>query len=237
MQMKNEIKMRLLAAVCLCWAILAASSCSEIFSPDISNHTLVINSPQDSLYQSSPNVAFWWEDDEDVSAYQFRLVQLFGGNQNLIMDSLLPGNSFSLSLEPNFAYQWQVRGQNEGSNTAWVGGVFWIDDTAPDKATALRMNGDTLASGQGDSLVWLSSDFPLDQIRYPVRDSLLIYRRNDSLNLGAAYLFDVQDPRVLPLTASSPSPFNGAGNYYWRVVTIDQAGNRQGSDLFSFVIQ
>jgi hypothetical protein len=218
------------------WALLLTfASCSEFLSPDITNKVIVLNSPADSLYTAS-NINFWWEKDTDIAQYQLRVTTATAGNLLLRVDTTLVTNTISYNFAQDAAYQWQLRGVNEGSVTAWTQRTFIIDRTAPDKATASQLDGDTIATGTTAFMQWYSTDLPIDGITYPVSDSLILYRKNDSITIGSRLYFSASAPRSLPITATSPAPLNGPGTYYWRVVTMDRAGNRKTSDQFQFTV-
>jgi hypothetical protein len=211
--------------------------CTEILSPDITTHTLTLNSPNDSLYTAASTLTFWWEKDPDIEHYQLRITTQTSGSLTLIQDTTLVANTYSHAFTQDNAYTWQVRGVNEGSETDWHTGTLYIDQTTPDKATATHMHGDTLQSGNTATLEWYSTDYPLAGTTYPVKDSLYLYRKNDSTEIAAKWYYNTIDPRTLAITATTPSPMNGPGTYYWRIITIDQAGNRQSSDQFRFTVQ
>ncbi|MEM7036793.1 MAG: hypothetical protein AAF570_07435 [Bacteroidota bacterium] len=221
----------------MCALLLAYSSCTEIISPDISGETLTILSPVDSLHTDDTDISFWWELSEDVEQYQLRLTSGNTGNISLLLDTLMTANAVVFTLDPDHVYNWQLRGKNEGSETVWETGTFILDQTSPDKATALRMNGDTLNTGATDTIQWQSVDFPIDNLALPVRDSLILYRKNDSTTVGARIFFGEYEARELPITSTSPTPLNGAGTYYWKVVSTDRAGNRNESAQFKFTVQ
>lgn len=223
----------------LIWSLLLLLGwgCQEIVSPDISNLQLTINSPADSLYTAEQTISFWWEADADVEQYQFRITEGVNGNVFLVLDTLMANNQLGLTFAGEGIFDWQLRGVNSGTESAWQSRSFILDRTAPDKATALNMDGDVLIGPASDSLVWASTDLAVSSRTFPTRDSLLIYRRNDSTTVGAKYFFGEEDTRSLTITSSSPAPMNGVGFYYWQVITFDRAGNRKASDLFRFEVQ
>lgn len=210
--------------------------CSEIISPDISGEAITVNSPADSLYTSDQVISLWWEQNDDIENYNLRITTGPAGNLTLLVDTLMVANNVAYSLEADARYDWQVRGVNEGTETPWVARTFVIDQTSPDKATALNLNGDTLSGAASDTLRWQSLDLPIDGLRFPTTDSLVIFRKNDSTQVGAMLFFDEADSRELPVTASSPSPLNGIGTYWWKVVSFDRAGNRNESGFFKFEV-
>ena len=216
--------------------LVCAMGCHEIFSPDIEGRVLDTYSPADSLFSAVGEVSFWWEDDGDVEAYALEVTRGPSGNRLLMVDTLLAVNSISYLFEEEDLYTWQVRGENAGSDSEWSGGTFYLDLTPPEKALALSFEDDTLGAGLSGTLTWSSLDLPLAGQRFPTTDSLRIYRRNDSLTLGARYFFDESAPREFDLSPTSPLPFNGPGTYHWQVISFDRAGNRSSSDLFRITL-
>lgn len=225
------------ATLLLGLAILILASCSEILSPDIAHKALILHSPADSLYTSANPVTFWWEKDPDIEQYEFRITHLTSGSLTLVLDTAFVAHTYTHTFTQDHVYQWQVRGKNEGSETPWHIRTLYLDRTQPDKATATHMHGDTLHPGTTQSLLWYSTDYPLGGTTYPVADSLYLYRKHDSTTIGARWYFAPTDVKSLPITATSPTPLNGPGTYYWRIITIDHAGNRRASDQFHFVVQ
>ncbi len=228
-----HIRFSIICLLCMCFF----PACSEILSPDISGKQITILSPSDSLFTSESSINFWWEKEELIEQYNFRMTYLSNGNLNLVMDTNMVSNSISVPALGDEIYYWQVQGENEGSETPWEVRTLIVDQTAPDKANAIHLNGDTLFSGMTDSLQWQSADYPIGGSSYPVSDSLILYRKNDSLTVGSSIFFEENDARKLVITANSPSPINGSGKYFWRVISIDRAGNRQTSDQFYFIVQ
>lgn len=228
----SKIQLILLALACLLGA-----GCTEIFSPDIGNQSIQLNSPADSLYSSETEVSFWWEQDSDIESYALRITQGNAGNLSLLVDTTLTTNAIEYSFTDEGIYQWQVQGVNNGSETAWSDRSFILDFTLPEKALALTYLDDTLLPGDTDALQWSSLDLPIDGTLFPTTDSIRLYRRNDSTSIGARYFFDEDDARSLDFNATSPLPFNGSGTYHWQVVTFDRAGNEKLSDFFKITIQ
>jgi len=221
----------------LALACLLGAGCSEIFSPDISDQPIQLNSPVDSLYSAETNLSFWWEQNSDVEGYELRITQGNAANLALLVDTSLVTNAIEYSFADEGLYQWQVRGVNNGSETAWSERSFILDFTLPEKALAVSFEDDTLTAGNAGSLQWSSLDFPVSGNLYPTTDSIRIYRRNDSTSIGARYFFDETDSRSLDFDSGSPLPFNGPGTYHWQVVSFDRAGNAQVSDFFKITIQ
>lgn len=217
--------------------LLLVLGCREIISPDVSGVNLTVNSPADSLYTAEQTLSFWWEADADAEQYQLRITKGTNGNVFLLVDTMMLGNETSYSFADEGLYEWEIRVVNAGSESPWQPYSFAIDRSAPEKASALTFDGDTLSTSGTGILRWESSDVPLDNLLFPTRDSLLLYRRNDSTEVGARLFFDETAPREQAISSSSPNPINGVGEYFWQVVTFDRAGNRKTSDLFQFEIR
>lgn len=217
--------------------LLLGLGCTEIFSPDIADATIEVQSPADSLYTAGEEIAFWWEPDSDIEQYQLRITQGAAGNVQLLLDTTFLPNSATYSFAEEGRYNWQLRGVNAGSESEWQPRSFTIDRTKPEKATAISFDLDSLPPNGSGSLRWASTDLPVDGLLLPVADTLRIYRRNDSSTLGARYYYPPAAVKSLAFDANGPAPFTGPGDYEWEVVTIDAAGNANTSRRFSFTIQ
>lgn len=217
--------------------MLAQMGCQEIFSTDITGREVSVNGPADSLFTSDELVQFWWEADPDIEKYELQLASPDFNTGILVFDTLLLDNVTNIWFDPDWAYTWRLRGVNEGSESDWTTGTFFVDQTAPNKATALSMDGDTLAIGATDTLRWQARDLPLNDMAaaFEVRDSLYVSRVNDSTEFVIQLANALGDAQAR-LIGGADIPTSDPGDYWWRVVTIDRAGNRAESALFHYYI-
>lgn len=179
-----------------------------IISPDsLSSSNIVLKSPADNSYNKTGNVTCKWYTLSGATYYTFQLIDGSGAtvyNNNLSTDSVL------LNSLPEGTYQWKVRANNDVSSTAFSSRTFSVDYTNP--------NTPSLNSPfHADSV---NNPFTLSWSRglesgSPITDSLFIY--SDSLST-------LINTYTSTTTSYSLSGF-AAGRYYWRVRSIDAAGN------------
>lgn len=222
----------------LCFVLLICSlfgSCNEIFSPDISFTNIEVLAPADSLYTSRNDLTFWWEEDSDVESVRLRIWEIDQSNRIPLSDSSLFGKKADITLDPNRLYEWEIRGENEGSESPWTQGWLLIDQEAPEKAAALSLNGDTLTSPGPDTLRWQSNDLAIPGVmqQFGVHDSVYISARDDSTRFVFQHYFELGTPKFWPIRNGN-TPLLGPGRFYWKVISRDRAGNRNSSQVFHF---
>ncbi|MDT3403752.1 hypothetical protein [Mucilaginibacter terrae] len=99
--------------------IVALTSCKEFIEPDISDKQVKLNAPANNFQSKSYTVNFWWDETEDARNYRLQIVSPgFEQPTQLVADTLVSGNKFSLNLVPG-DYEWRVRAENNGYQTAY----------------------------------------------------------------------------------------------------------------------
>ncbi len=95
-------------------------SCTAIIEPSIKNSQEKLEAPFNGYQTSTYSVGFWWDEVPNAINYRLQIVtQNFQSPGSLILDSLISGTKFNLSLTPG-TYQWRVSAQNGSSNTAFT---------------------------------------------------------------------------------------------------------------------
>jgi len=96
-------------------------SCEALlFEEDLSDRSVIALAPLHNSVVESVNVSFNWSAVEDANNYQFQIaIPDFVSASQILIDSILPGTSYNLILEPN-SYQWRVRALNEHSETLYT---------------------------------------------------------------------------------------------------------------------
>ena len=185
---------------------------------DINSQIVILVSPQDNKITNNTTILFQWNSIYNADEYRFKLLDSLSIT---ILDTFLFQNMLNLILNEG-EYVWQIRGENNSGTTAFTTRSFAVDLTAPSLPTSLiPMNNDTV-SNLIINLSWNSD-------HTSILDSLYIY--NDSLFVSVAYS---------GTSSTSTSTFNGlsAQHYYWRLKSVDAAGNWGNfTSLFSFYIQ
>jgi len=118
------------AKLLLVIGVLAFASCEDFIEPDISNKNIAILAPVDSFSGPSLTITFWWEELTGVESYQLQVVKpTFSATQQIVLDTLVADDKFVFSFSTPGAYQWRIRGVNNGSQTNYTVRSFSIDST------------------------------------------------------------------------------------------------------------
>ena len=182
---------------------------------DISHQTIMLLTPADKDTTNTLTFFFSWEQLYNADNYNYQVD--YNTSQIVSMD--MEGDSITLFFtEGDGSYSWKVRGQNSISNTQYSFRSFYIDTEPPPVPQLVTPAPNAVLP---DSTVYFSWNRPV-QTGSSVRDSLLI--ANDSL---FQQLVDAQFLTVPEFTDSL-----GLGIYYWKVRSIDKAGNKSNYSAF-----
>ncbi|KAA3624443.1 MAG: hypothetical protein DWQ02_23075 [Bacteroidetes bacterium] len=197
-------------------------------SNDLSNQNVQLLTPAEGSFMNNESILFSWQELTGADKYILQI-----GDENFTSISLqkeVIESFFSTSIDNDGIYFWRLRAENNSTNTftAWAQRSFTLDRLPP-VAPQLDypMDLDTLVTlNQTDDLIWTSAEDVIS-------DSLCIYydSNQDSLLLGVflqAMEYDLDGNGI----------FLTPGDYFWKVISFDQAGNASvPSDLFSFIIE
>ncbi len=94
---------------------IVSLSCEDILEKDITNDTIQTISPTNTSEVVSNVVNFQWNSLKGANKYR---VQVYGTNQNVILDSLVNNTNLSYPLTQG-QYQWKVRGENSAYQSSY----------------------------------------------------------------------------------------------------------------------
>lgn len=187
-------------------------------SANLSNVKVILLSPPDNYSTNNTSNTFKWDSVFSANEYRFQIINLT--TNGTVTDVTLPGDSFVYSL-PAGNYKWQVRAQNNTSNSSYSSRLITIDLTAPSAPVIISpTNGDSVTSPV--NLVW-------NRDTSAIGDSLFIY--NDSL---------LTNENSVTYTTDTTFQFADTTTqyYYWRLKSKDNAGNQSNfTTTFRFLVQ
>jgi hypothetical protein len=108
MKIINRIAITLIAVACY--------SCDDIIEKDITDSRVTTNYPQNNQQIESNVATFQWEKISGADNYR---LQIYASSQNMILDSLVGGSSFTYPLNHG-SYQWRIRGENSAYETSYT---------------------------------------------------------------------------------------------------------------------
>lgn len=174
---------------------------------DLNNQLVSIISPADSFYTNDSRINFSWQPLLAANDYRFEIGQPdFSGT--IILDVNLTQTNINYTLDEGI-YTWRVRGQNNSSNTGYSTRTVIIDSTVPITPALTSPQNNAVINNDSVSLVWSGeSNFLFDSV-YVYQDSLATTSVASVKTNNRRYIFE-----------------GSLGeNYFWRVKTIDLAGN------------
>ncbi|RYG30633.1 MAG: hypothetical protein EOO01_36465 [Chitinophagaceae bacterium] len=117
---------------------------------------MILNSPMDGYKSSKYAQSFWWEDVDNARSYRLQVVSpSFDSIGALVLDTILKSNRFSFTFEPG-DYQWRVRAENSGSETAYFTRSFSIfpSSISTRQVQLMSPTGNTVSNATELSLKW-----------------------------------------------------------------------------------
>jgi hypothetical protein len=105
---------------------IVLAGCEELTEFELTNETIIITAPIDSLVTNNTTNTFAWEPLKGATKYNFQIVSpKFDSVISFIIDTTLTKNLFTYTLTSG-KYQWRVKAMNEGSQTKYFTRTFTI---------------------------------------------------------------------------------------------------------------
>lgn len=183
---------------------------------DLTNQIVSFISPANNIQTNLINQNFSWQSLYNAEEYRFLIYNLT--DSSLVNDEVTTSNNYSTILTEG-TYRYFVRAQNSISFSSYFSRKITIDTTPPTAPNiTFPSNGGIISIN--DSLRWMSDNSSIGDSIYIYSDSTLVqYKKFYSTN------------RHLSLNDS-------IGTYFWRVKSIDAAGNSSTfSNILKFKLQ
>lgn len=204
---------------------------SVVETDNLTNQQVLLSSPSDSFYTNNANVVLTWQTLSAADTYSFELSRINNGELVINQQSNLTSNSVTLNntlLNQNAEYRWKVKAVNATSSTAFYSRKFYLDTVLPNQPSNVTpLNNSTQIINQPITFNW---SIPADS---GVVQSPLIYTIEFSNTLAFTTVILSSNVSV----NSFQQTFTASGDYYWRIIAKDQAGNTGvSSSPFKFTI-
>lgn len=199
--------------------IIAFAGCKEFLEPDISDEQVNLNAPANGFQSKSYTVNFWWDKTEDARNYRLQIVSPnFGQPTQLVADTLVTGNKFSLNLVPG-EYEWRVRAENNGYQTGYSQPLHFqvVFSSLKQQTTTLVSPANNQLTNQANISFNWNSLYGATKYRLQV----------DSDNFaGATVMYEQVTPAL-----QSPFAFPKDRNFQWRVRAENDTAQAQWSGI------
>lgn len=188
---------------------------------DLATQTVILLSPNDNSYSNQNKQTFRWESLYNATEYRVRIGDV--DFTTLLKDTTTQADSLVYTFASEGTYQWQVRAQNSTSSSPYTTRTLIIDITAPNKPT--------LISPADNSSVTLPDTLRWSPEASTMGDSLYVFHP-DSTTLLSGF------PTYVTNTFYKFNFVSSDTVYYWKVRTVDFAGNVSSySDFYKFITQ
>lgn len=191
---------------------------------DLTSQIVVLQTPSDDVYLNTTSQTFTWNSLYSATEYKIQLASPdFSSTSNISLDTNIENNSLTYSVSEEGAYEWRVMAINTTSQSPFSSARwFYIDLTSPVAPTLLLPSANDTVSNPF-TLYW---DHSADS-GSPLTDTLYLYR--DSL---------IDQEYKMAKLSTNHSDSLGIGDYYWRVRSVDKAGNiGVYSELRKFIVE
>jgi hypothetical protein len=187
---------------------------------DLSSQVVPLISPADLLYSNDANFTFSWQSLYAAETYEFQLrsgSDFASSGTTLHAANSIFGTSYSTPaglFTTEGAYSWGVKAVNQTSSSEFSDRTIYIDLTVPN--SPLSVSPSHGASFADTVVLKWSVGSDVGTIQSPV--SRIVQISSDTLfgTVMQTYTLSVDTVQHV---------FSTSGTYWWRVYTLDQAGN------------
>lgn len=206
-------------------------SFSVVQSTDLTTQQVLLSSPSNGFYTNSSAVNCAWQDLDAADSFSIEIINVSNGSTIVYQQSGITNTSVSLGntiFSTNGEYIWKVKAVNATSETPFSSRTIFIDRTAPNQPQlGLPLNNSTQLINQTLTFNWSTA------VDSGTIQSALSYVIEFSNTNTFATLIQSSNAN----TNSLQQTFTSVGDYYWRVKTLDSAGNVSSySSAFKFTI-
>lgn len=206
-------------------------SFSVIQSSNLATQQVILSSPSNAYYTNTNSINLAWQDLAPADSYKVEIVNVTNGSTIVYQQSALTSTFLNLSntvFSTDGEYLWKIKGVNTTSETPFASRTIFIDRTLPNQPQLnLPVNNSAQLINQAITFNWsTAADSGLIQstLKYIIEFS----NTNTFITI-------IQSSNAS--TNSLLQTFTSVGDYYWRVKTLDTAGNISTySSVFKFTI-
>ena len=186
-------------------------------SSDLTDQSVVLQSPTQDLYINTPNTLFSWQSLGEATSYSFEIVKNLNGQQLIFEQDQIDTNSIEIDqslFDEDSEYIWKVKGVNSTSETSFFMRSLFIDSTPP-LTPELTTPEDQVSVGTSVTFNWVIGT-DSGNVQAPITHNIQIATDIDFNSI-------IHSAEISETTLQYN--FSSLGTYYWRVSSLDAAGN------------
>ncbi|WP_046745016.1 hypothetical protein [Kordia zhangzhouensis] len=188
-------------------------------SSDLTNQTLLLNTPSANLYTNTTNLLFTWNELQFADSYTFELIKNLNGQTTLTQQGDITGTNYSVNasvFDEDAAYIWKVKAVNSNSETAYTSRSIYIDRQAPNQPLLVSPANEEIITAIAIDFNWTTGQ-DSGNVQSEV-SSILEIAQDANFNT-------IIESFTVTNGTSQQVDIPNVGTYYWRVKTKDVAGN------------
>lgn len=194
-------------------------SFSVLASSDLTNQSVILNTPTTNLYTNSTNILFTWNDLQFADSYTFELIKNLNGQTTVQQQTGITETNYSVNstvYDVDAEYIWKVKAVNTTTETTFATRSIYIDREAPNQPSLVSPANDEVITEIDIDFNWT-----LGQDSGNVQSEVVsILEIAQDANFNTI----IETITVTNGTSQQVSIAN-IGTYYWRVRAKDTAQN------------
>ena len=195
---------------------------------DLSGQEVILYNPENNSATNQTSLTFTWEKIYNATEYNIKIKKGDWDTGSNILNELIEDDSYTQEDFTEGTYYWGVQAKNNNSATNFDPWEFIVDLTAPHKPTLITpIHEDTTSTN-----VSFSWERP-DESGSIITDSLYV-----SIDSNFEGDHEIAISRTVTSYSTTFDVASGSSKkYYWRVRSIDAAGNNSDNSISEFTIK
>ncbi|WP_298487852.1 hypothetical protein [uncultured Maribacter sp.] len=185
---------------------------------DLSTQNVFLNLPSDNFYTKNNTIILNWSTLDAATHYRLKVEKVVANNSSIVLqiDEILTSDYTldSTVLEEDAIYTWSIQAVNDNGQTEFSSRKIFIDTTIPNQATLITPNDEAKVTSTVDFSWSLGED--MGEVQSSLESFLEISTDQNFTTILKEYTIQGESQQHI---------FELVGEYYWRVTSMDIAGN------------
>lgn len=193
---------------------------------DLRGQEVILRSPGVDFATNRGSIKFSWDKLYNASDFRFEIKNGGWDGSRYINPVLTQYDTITIGNFAEGTYYWGVQAQNNGSATVFSNRKFLIDRTEPKTPILSEPKDSTKTDGWPATFKWTNTP----DGGAAIYDSLVIATDKNFKNSSIKFSQKITNQ-------SQQVNLNATGKYYWKVITVDAAGNMSSwSETYLLII-